>query len=90
GLSGKQPLVEALASYEQQRNEAAMPRYETNCQMASLEPPPAEMQPLFEALRCNQEATNRYLSTLAGTISPAEFFAPDNIAQIMNGAGPAA
>ena len=39
GLSGRHPLQEALADYEQQRNESAMPLYEFNCQMARLEPP---------------------------------------------------
>jgi 2-polyprenyl-6-methoxyphenol hydroxylase-like FAD-dependent oxidoreductase len=83
GLAGRRPLQEALADYEQRRNEAAQPLYEINCQMAMLEPPSLEMQHLFHALRSNQVETSRYLAVLAGTISPAEFFAPENIARIM-------
>ena len=85
-LSGRRSLQEALADYEQRRNEAALPLYEFNCQMATLEPPPPEMQRIFNALRGNQVEINRYIATIAGTISPAEFFAPENIARIMNGA----
>ena len=43
GFSGRQPLEEALAGYEGQRNEASMPMYEFTCQMAALQPPPPEM-----------------------------------------------
>ncbi len=53
--------------------------------MATLEPPPPEMQPLFSALHINPVEASRYMATLAGTVSPAEFFAPENIARIMNG-----
>lgn len=83
GLSGQQSLEEALATYEQQRNEAAMPFYELTTQFARLEPPPPEMQQLFAAMKGNQEATDRYFATIEGTISPAEFFSPENIGQIM-------
>ena len=41
------------------------------------------MQQLFGALRGNQEDTDRFFGTFAGTVSPAEFFAPDNIARII-------
>jgi 2-polyprenyl-6-methoxyphenol hydroxylase-like FAD-dependent oxidoreductase len=82
GLAGRRPLQDALADYEQQRNEAALPLYEINSQM--LEPPPPETQRLLKALRSNQIETNRYMAALAGTISPAEFFAPENIARIIN------
>jgi 2-polyprenyl-6-methoxyphenol hydroxylase-like FAD-dependent oxidoreductase len=83
GLSGRQSLQEALAGYEKRRNETAMPLYELNCQMATLEPPPPEMQQLLGALRSNPIEASRYVATIAGTISPAEFFAPENLARIM-------
>ncbi len=84
GLSGKRPVEEAMAEYEQRRNEVAMPIYELTCQFAMLEPPPPEMQQLFAALRHNQEQTNRFLGTaLAGTVPIPEFFAPENIGRIM-------
>jgi flavin-dependent dehydrogenase len=83
GLSGQRRLEEALAEYEQRRNEAVMPFYELTLQFARLEPPPPEMQQLFAAMRGNQEATDRYFATIEGTLSPAEFFSPENISRIM-------
>jgi hypothetical protein len=41
------------------------------------------MQHLFTAMRGNQAAIDRYFATIEGTISPAEFFSPENIGQIM-------
>jgi flavin-dependent dehydrogenase len=83
GLSGKQPIEEAMAEYEQRRNEVAMPLYEFTCQLAALEPPPPETQQLFGALRYNQEQTDRFFGTFAGTVPIPEFFAPENIGQII-------
>ncbi len=86
GLSGKRPLEEALADYERRRNEAVMPMYEFTHQLANLSPPPPEMQQLFAALRHNQEQTNRFIGTVVGTVPIPEFFAPENIGQIMGAA----
>jgi hypothetical protein len=36
----------------------------------------------------NQEQTNRYFGTLAGTVSIPEFFSPQNVGRIMAAAGP--
>ncbi|MFL5800767.1 MAG: NAD(P)/FAD-dependent oxidoreductase [Roseiflexaceae bacterium] len=41
GFSGRQPLQEALATYEQRRNEVALPLYEMTCQTATFGPAPA-------------------------------------------------
>jgi flavin-dependent dehydrogenase len=86
GLSGKRPLEEALADYERLRNEAAMPMYELTHQFATLEPPPPEMQQLFAVLRHNQEQTNRFFGAVVGTVPIPEFFAPENLGQIMGAA----
>jgi flavin-dependent dehydrogenase len=86
GLSGKRPIEEALLQYEQLRNEAALPIYEFTCQLAAMEPPPPEMQQLFAALYYNQEQTNRFFGTLAGTVPIPEFFAPENLGRIMRAA----
>ena len=60
-----------------------MPIYELTCQLASFEPPPPQMRQLFAALQGNQEQTNRYFGTIAGTVSVPEFFSPENIQRIM-------
>jgi 2-polyprenyl-6-methoxyphenol hydroxylase-like FAD-dependent oxidoreductase len=83
GFSGHRPLEEALAAYEQQRNAAAMPAYEFNSQLASLQPRPPEMQQLFAALRENQAETDRFVGAVEGTVPIPEFFAPENIQRIV-------
>lgn len=88
GSSGRTPIEDALAGYEQQRNQATFPIYDLTCQFASLQPPPVEQQQLMGALLHNQEATNRFIGILAGTVSIPEFFAPENIGQIMGAAEP--
>ena len=88
GRSGRRPLYEALAGHEQRRNEEALPIYEFAYQLAALEPPPLEMQQLFAALRQDQEETNRFFGTIAGTVPVPEFFAPENLGRIVSaGAG---
>lgn len=83
GLAGRRPLDEALAGYEQFRNEAVMPLYEFTQQLASLEPPSRDMQQLFGALRNNPEQTSRFFGTITGAVPIPEFFAPENIGRIM-------
>jgi flavin-dependent dehydrogenase len=48
GLSGRQPIEEALAHYEERRNTEAMPMYQITVAMASGNPPP-EMVAFIEA-----------------------------------------
>jgi flavin-dependent dehydrogenase len=83
GFSGRRPLGEALADYEQRRNEAALPIYDFTCQFATLQPPAPDMQQLFEALRANQEEANRFFGTLAGTTPIPAFFSPENTQRII-------
>jgi flavin-dependent dehydrogenase len=83
GLACKRPIQEAMAEYEQRRNQAVLPMYEHTCQLASFEPPPAEMQQLLAALRGNQADTDIYMGVIAGTTPIPEFFAPDNVGRIM-------
>ena len=57
--------------------------YEFTCQLATLAPPPPEMQKLFGALRGNQKQTNRFFGLFAQTASVPEFFSPDNMQEIV-------
>lgn len=84
GFSGRQPLEEALAEYERQRNESALPAFELNFQFATLKPPPPEMQVLFGALRGNQLETDRLIGAIIGTVPIPEFFAPANIQRVIS------
>jgi flavin-dependent dehydrogenase len=90
GFAGRRPLADALTGYERGRNEAALPLYELTCQLATLAPPPPEQQQLFAALRRDQDQTNRFFGTIAGTVPVPEFFSPENVGRIMGAAAEAA
>jgi flavin-dependent dehydrogenase len=87
GLSGRQPLDEALAGYEQARNEASMPVFDFICQQAALEPPSPEMQQLFSALAGNQPQIDRLVGVIENTVPVQDFFSPENIGSIIATAG---
>jgi len=85
GIAGSRPLDEALASYEQRRNETIMPLYEFICDRATLEPFPLEFQQVLAALRGNQDGIDRFFGVIQNTIPFREFFAPENLIQILVG-----
>ena len=89
GLSGRRQLSSALADYQRRRDEAVLPMYEQTYQLATLQPPPPEMQALFGALRGNRPDTDRFFGTIAGTTPIPEFFAPANLERIITAAAPA-
>ena len=63
-----------------------LPIYEFTTQLATLEPPPPEMQQLLGAVHGNQDAMDAFVSVTAGTVSPVEFFDPDHIGAIFGAA----
>lgn len=81
-FAGRASDEDALAGYEQKRNEAVMPMYQLTCDLAKLQPPPSEMQSLFAALRDNEEQSGRFLGTIAGTVPIPEFFSPENMQRV--------
>jgi flavin-dependent dehydrogenase len=83
GFSGRLPLAEALAGYEQRRNTRAMPLYELAMQAVSFQPLPPEQAMLLRALKGNQEDTNRYLGLTSGATPLADFLAPENLGRII-------
>jgi flavin-dependent dehydrogenase len=85
-FSGARPFEDAMAEYQHTRDARVKAMYEFTCQLATLEPPPPEMQQLFAAAHGNQKAMDGFARMNAGTISPAEFFAPENVKAIMAGA----
>ena len=72
-----------MGHYQRTRDERVLPMYEFTCQLARLEPPPPQMQQLFAAIAGNQKAMDGFAQMNAGTISPAAFFAPENVQAIM-------
>ena len=74
---------EAMSSYQMTRDADVMAIYEFTSQLATLEPPPPELQQLLGAVHGNQEAMDAFVSITAGTVSPAEFFSPEHIGKVM-------
>lgn len=83
GFSGREPLEQALAGYEQKRNAAELPYYELTAQLASFEPPPPEVAHMLAALADNPEQRSRWFGVLAHTVPVQEFFSPENMQQII-------
>jgi hypothetical protein len=50
---------------------------------AALEPPPPELQRLLGAICGNQTAMDAFARLNAGTMSPADFFAPEHVESIL-------
>jgi flavin-dependent dehydrogenase len=87
---GKRPFEEAMGDYQRTRDEQVLPMYEMTCQLASLEPPPPDMQRLLGAIHGNQQAMDRFVQTNAGTLSPVEFFSPSSVGAMLGSAPPPA
>ncbi|MDM7914388.1 MAG: NAD(P)/FAD-dependent oxidoreductase [Candidatus Eisenbacteria bacterium] len=84
---GTRPFEQAMADYQRERDERVLAMYEFTFQLATLEPPPPEMQRLFGAIHGNPKAMDDFARMNAGTISPAAFFAPQNVEAILSSAG---
>lgn len=83
GFSGRRPMRDALAGYEHNRNDEVVDMFEHNTQLARLQPPPPEMVALLNALQGDAVEIDRFLGTVAGTVSLREFFSAENISRIM-------
>jgi flavin-dependent dehydrogenase len=85
-FNGGHPFDDAMSAYQRARDAAVLPIYEFTAQLASLQPPPAEMQQLLGAVHGNRDAMDAFAGITAGTVSPVEFFDPENIGRIMSAA----
>ncbi len=72
-FNGDRPFDDAMAEYQRERDERVLPMYEFTCELATLEPPPPQMQQLLGAIQGNQKAMDGFAQMNAGTISPADF-----------------
>jgi flavin-dependent dehydrogenase len=87
-LSGARSFDEAMSACQSARDAHVLPMYEFTVQFAKLTPPTPEMQQLMGAIHGNQEAMNGFARVIAGVVSPAEFFSPENVGRIFAAAGP--
>jgi 2-polyprenyl-6-methoxyphenol hydroxylase-like FAD-dependent oxidoreductase len=86
-FSGRRPYDDAMSDYQQARDREALPVYEFTDEFAQLQPPPPELQALLGAMLGNQAAIDDFVSVQASTLPAPEFFAPENVAKIMEEAG---
>jgi 2-polyprenyl-6-methoxyphenol hydroxylase-like FAD-dependent oxidoreductase len=74
---------DAMGRCQAERDAVTLPMYEFTTQLATLEPPPPELQELLGAIADNQSAMDAFVSLNAGTMSPPEFFDPDHLARLL-------
>jgi flavin-dependent dehydrogenase len=86
-LRGTRLFDEAMADYQNTRDEDSKPTFDLTCNFATLEPPPPEMQKLLHATSSSQGAQDQFVSMMAGTLPVPAFFAPENVGHIMAAAG---
>jgi 2-polyprenyl-6-methoxyphenol hydroxylase-like FAD-dependent oxidoreductase len=82
-LAGRRTFDAAFANVQATRDEHALPLFEFTKQLATLAPPPPEMQQLFGAMAGNQTAMDQFVSVTAGSVSPEAFFEPDNLQRVL-------
>jgi 2-polyprenyl-6-methoxyphenol hydroxylase-like FAD-dependent oxidoreductase len=82
-FSGALPFDRAMRDYQRSRDARVKPMYDFTCELATLEPPPPELQQLLAAAHGNQTAMDAFARMNAGTISPSAFFAPESVESIM-------
>ena len=85
-LRGSQSFDATMSAWHQERDAAVLPMYEFTAQLATLEPPPPELQQVLGAVAGSQPAMDGFMSMVAGVVSPAEFFSEENVGRIMGAA----
>jgi 2-polyprenyl-6-methoxyphenol hydroxylase-like FAD-dependent oxidoreductase len=73
-FTGTRSFEEAMDEYQRTRDQRVLAMFEFTTGLATLEPPPPEMQQLFAAIHGDQPAMDAFVRMNAGTISPMEFF----------------
>jgi len=88
-LSGERDYDEAMGAYQRARDEQATPVYDLTDELATMEPPPPELQQLLGAIYGDQKEMDAFISVQASTMPAPEFFAPENVGRIMSRAAAA-
>jgi 2-polyprenyl-6-methoxyphenol hydroxylase-like FAD-dependent oxidoreductase len=86
-FTGARDFDEAMGDYQRTRDEDSLPMYELTTNLATLAPPPPELQQILGAAAGNQEAMDAFVSMLASTMPVPEFFSEENVGRIMSAAG---
>jgi 2-polyprenyl-6-methoxyphenol hydroxylase-like FAD-dependent oxidoreductase len=80
GFAGRATMSDALAAYHRERDAAALPMYRL---ITRTHPGAARIPELMRACAGDQAELDRLFASLAGTIAVDEYFAPENIARIL-------
>ncbi len=81
-FSGARRYEEAMGEYHARRDRQVLPMYEFTNDLATLAPPPPELQQVLGAVAGSQEAMDGFARVTAGVTSPAEFFSDENVGRI--------
>jgi 2-polyprenyl-6-methoxyphenol hydroxylase-like FAD-dependent oxidoreductase len=88
-LSGASSFEAAMAAYETTRDTRVLPMYEVTTQLATLQPPPPDLQQLLGAIHGHQPAMDQFAQVMGGVLSPADFFSEEHIGRMLaTAAGP--
>jgi len=82
-FSGTSAFETAMGAYQATRDTQVLPMYELTTQLATLQPPPPELQRLLRAIHGHQEAMDGFARTMAGVTSPADFFSEQNVERLL-------
>lgn len=85
--TGASPFDIAMKRYQTTRDTQSLPMFGFTCQLAALEPPPPDLVKLLGAVSRSRDAMDQFCRVNAGTMSPADFFAPENVGRIFAAAG---
>jgi flavin-dependent dehydrogenase len=86
-FSGVRPFAEAMAGYQRTRDEHVLPFFDLTTDIATLEPPPPDLQMILAAAHGNQDAMDGFARVNAGVTSPAEYYSEENVGRILAAAG---
>jgi flavin-dependent dehydrogenase len=85
-LRGSSSFDDTMSAYQLTRDAQVLPIYEFTTQLATLAPPPPEVGQLLTAVAGNGEEMDLFAGVVAGTVSPVEFFAAENVGRILRAA----
>jgi hypothetical protein len=72
-----------MSRYQSTRDRHVLSMYEFTAELATLQPPPPELERVLAAAQGNPEAMDGLARPAAGVISPAEYFSEANVARIL-------
>jgi flavin-dependent dehydrogenase len=82
-FAGRKSFEDAMREYLTRRDEQVLPMYEFTAELATLAPPPPEMQHVLSAVSESQDAMDGFARVIGGVTSPAEFFSDENVGRIV-------